>query len=108
MQFNEGVVIKIKMMNGNKVFMNTGYVKDMIKVQRMRSSGNDRITNVVNIHTCTICGPNQMVVLVPLKHGQLLKFSGNVVGGTGIKVPIGISTICGTRHSSELAVRDIL
>jgi hypothetical protein len=50
----------------NGIFMSTGYMKNMIKVQRMKSRRNNRITDVVNIHTYTICGPILVVDIVPL------------------------------------------
>jgi hypothetical protein len=44
-----------------------------------------------NFHTCTVGRVDLIMAIVAVMHGQLLKFSSDVVGGAGIKVPFGIS-----------------
>ena len=53
------------------------------------------MTNVRNFQTCTICDLNLILPTVALVRRQTVEVAGEVVGGTGIKVPVVVAvTIC--------------
>jgi hypothetical protein len=84
------MIIQIETMNGHKLFVSMRHMKDIIKTERAGGIEQDRFTNVSNIHTCTICHPDQIIAGVALVHGQALKFTSDVVHGTRVQVLVGV------------------
>lgn len=53
------------------------------------------MTNVRNFQTCTVCDLNLILPTVALVHRQAVEVAGEVVGGTGIEVPVVVAvTVC--------------
>jgi hypothetical protein len=89
-KLNKCVVIKSKMMNGYKLFVCIGNMKNLIEVEKASGGGYDRLTNVINIHTFLISSPDLIIALVPLMHHQLLKFTGDMMRSTRVEVPVWV------------------
>ena len=53
------------------------------------------MTDMTNVHTCTICSVHLFIVGVLVADRQLLKFSGDVVYSPGVHVPVAVHTIGG-------------
>ena len=51
------------------------------------------VTNVTDLHTCPIGGVNLLIASVLVLDYQLLEFSGNMIGGTGIHIPVGVDIV---------------
>jgi hypothetical protein len=77
-------------MNGNKMLIGVWNMQDIIKMKKSGGCGQDRFTNVHNIHTCPIGCPNLIIAGVAVMHGMLLNFSGNVVHSPGVQVPVQV------------------
>jgi hypothetical protein len=80
----------------------------MIKMQQAGGCGNNRFTNMINIHTCTVGCPNFIIAVVALMHGQFLQLVSDVISSTGIKVPIWINTSRWTCHRNKTFVGNII
>jgi hypothetical protein len=50
-KFNKGIIVKVKLMNENKIFMCGRNMQHIFQHKITRRSGNNRITNTSNIHT---------------------------------------------------------
>jgi hypothetical protein len=72
-------------------------MKNVVENKIMRRGGNNRSTNVRNLHTCPISRMNLIGAIIGIVHGELVKFTCNMVGGTGIGVPIVVRTVGGSR-----------
>jgi hypothetical protein len=55
--------------------------------------GNYRITNMINVHTCTIGCPYLIIAMIPVMHGEFVQLASETVSGIGVEVPIWIGTI---------------
>jgi hypothetical protein len=42
-------------------------------------SGNDRITNAVNMHTCTVGCPYLIIIVVMIMHGEFIQFTSDMI-----------------------------
>ena len=67
-----------------------------ITIWGMKSS----VTNMTNMHTCTIGGVNLITPMVFVPERQLLQVAGDMVGGAGIRVPVGVDGV-GVHCSSD-------
>jgi hypothetical protein len=59
-------------MDGDNLFVGMRNMEDMIKMQWVGGCGNNRLANMINIHTCTIRCPNLIIAIVAVMHGQFL------------------------------------
>jgi hypothetical protein len=82
------MIIKGKMMDGDKLFVGMRNIKYMIKME-------------------TSC-PNLIIVIVALMHGQFLQLAGDVISHTGSKVPIWINNSRWTCHHNKTVVEDVI
>jgi hypothetical protein len=73
--------------------MGTRNMKDICKMKRTMSSGNNRVTNVINVHTCAIGYFYLIIVMIAIVHHQFVEFSSDMISSPKIKVPIGVSTM---------------
>jgi hypothetical protein len=51
------------------------------------------MTNMANAHTFSVCRMDLIAAVVLLLHGELVKLTGDVIGGIGISVPVGVHSI---------------
>jgi hypothetical protein len=51
------------------------------------------MTNMTNAHTLSIGRVDLLTALVLLSHGELVELTGDVVGGAGVAIPIGVHAI---------------
>jgi hypothetical protein len=93
MKFNEDIAVYSKTMNGNKIFGGMWNMKNIFKMQGFRGGFNNCMTNMTNAHTLSIGRVNLLTALVLLSHGELVELTGDVVGGVGVTVPIGVHAI---------------
>jgi hypothetical protein len=62
-------------------------MQDISKFKGFIWGTNSRLTNMSNVHTCTISGVDLISTIVLLTDGQLVKFSCDVIGRTSVGVP---------------------
>jgi hypothetical protein len=93
-------------MNGDKLFMSTRNMQNMIKMKRSDMRGQNRSTNMNNIHTCSIGRPDLIIAIISFMHSELLKFTQYVISCARVKVPVGVSTIGRSRHGNKAIVGD--
>jgi hypothetical protein len=95
------------MMNRDKMFVSTRNMKNIIKMLGTVEGGQNRFTDVSNLHTCPICSLNVVVPVVAFMHGELFNLTGDVVGCPRVQIPVGVS-ISGCRgHSSNMLLGDV-
>jgi hypothetical protein len=75
--------------------MGTRNMKDVCKVKRAMSSGNNIVTNAINVHTYAISFLYLIIAMIAIMHHQFVEFSGDVISSLRIKVTIGVSTMRG-------------
>jgi hypothetical protein len=92
-KLKKNIVVKSKMMNGNKAFGGMWNMKNFVEMQVLRGSINDCMTNMTNAHTLPICRMDLITALVLLLHGELVELTGDVVGGAGVAIPIGVHAV---------------
>ena len=51
------------------------------------------MTNVRNVHTLSTGSMNLFVAGVAVSNNKLFQFPGDMIGRTGVKIPIGIYTV---------------
>jgi hypothetical protein len=86
MKFHEGIIIKGKFMNRNKIFACLRNMQNVFKHNIMIMGVNGRVANMRNVH-------NLISSSVLALHGELVKIAGDVVRGTRVQVPTGIDAI---------------
>jgi hypothetical protein len=62
-------------------------------MQGFRGGINNFMTNMTNVHTLSIGRMNLLTIGVFLLHGELVDLNGDVVGGTGITILVGVHAI---------------
>jgi hypothetical protein len=70
------------------IFMGSGNMQDVVEDMVVRCGGNNRSTNMRNLHSCPIYRMDLIGVGVGIMHSELVKFTGDMVGGTTISEPI--------------------
>jgi hypothetical protein len=83
-------------------------VQDLIKLKWAGGRGQHRITNMNNIHTCTIGCPTLVIDVEALMHRELLKVTCDVIHSIRVQVPVRIGPIGGRRHGSNPVIRNKL
>jgi hypothetical protein len=99
MKLNKDIIVKGEMVNGDELFMSTWNVKDIVQMKGTNRSGYNQITNVFNIHTLPISRPNLFATIVAVMSYKSLEFTGDMVSGIGVKIPVGIGTLRSGRHA---------
>jgi urea transporter len=51
------------------------------------------MTNVTNVHICTFSRANTVLSIVGVMSGELVQFTGDMVGGACVIIPVGINSI---------------
>jgi hypothetical protein len=69
MKFNKYIIIKSKLMNGNKIFVGGRNMQDIIKDKITMESGNNSFTNMSDVHTYPIYSMDMIIVGVVIIHG---------------------------------------
>jgi hypothetical protein len=90
-KFNEHIIIKSEFVDRDKIFGGSGNMENIFKDNIMSGGGNNRWANMRYLHTCPIRRMDLVGPDVCLLHGELVKFTGDVIGGTGIGVPIVVA-----------------
>jgi hypothetical protein len=80
-------------MNRNKTFLCCWDVQDIIEKQGFSRGVNYNITNIADVHTCTICGVNLICPLVLLMSGQFVQLRREMIRCSCVGIPICIDTI---------------
>jgi hypothetical protein len=99
MKLNKDIIVKGEMVNGYELFMSTWNVKDIVQMKGTNRSGYNQITNVFNVHTLPISRPNLFATIVAVMSYKSLEFTGDMVSGIGVKIPVGIGTLRNGRHA---------
>ena len=92
-KFKVCMIIRSKTVHRYKIFISSRNMKNTIKFQIGIRGTNNSMTNVTDIHTCTVCCTDLIFSLVLLLHGELLELSSDVVGGAGIRIPFCVHSI---------------
>jgi hypothetical protein len=106
MKFNKCVIIKSKTVNRDYILLSGRDMEDIIKNKITTSSGDNRFTNMGDVHTCPIRSMNLFMAGVVIMHSELVKIPGNMIGGAGVSVPIIIVT--GGNSSGRMRFRNIV
>jgi hypothetical protein len=85
-KFNEHIIIKSEFVDRDKIFGGSGNMENFFNDKIMSGGGNNRGTKMRYLHTCPICHMDLVRPDVCLIHGELVKFTDDVIGGTGIGV----------------------
>jgi hypothetical protein len=93
-KLNKHIIIKGKFMNEDKIFADSGYMKNVVENKITMRGGNNRSNNVRNLHTCPISPMNLIGAIVGIVHGELVKLTCKV-GGVGVGVPIVVEAVGG-------------
>jgi hypothetical protein len=88
LKFNKHIIIKGKLVDIYNIFMGSGNMQDVVEDMVVRCGGNNRSTNMRNLHSCPIYRMDLIGVGVGIMHSELVKFTGDMVGGTTISEPI--------------------
>jgi hypothetical protein len=105
-KLNKGVIVKGEMVNRDELFMSTCNMKDIFQMKGTNQSGYNRITNVFNVHTLPISRPDLFTDIVAVMSCKPLEFTGVIVSGTRVKIPVGIGTLRSGRHACHLVIRN--
>jgi len=87
-KLKESLIIFCKAMNRDKVFLSLRDMKNIIKMQISMRGTNNSITNMINVHTCTICCAYLVIAGVLLLDSQPVELAGHVICSTSIRVPV--------------------
>lgn len=66
---------------------------------------NNTSTNLTDSHTCSIGGVDLVVPVILVTGRDLLQLTRNVVGGTGICVPVGVYPVGGSGGGRRAGLR---
>jgi hypothetical protein len=94
MKFNKDIVVSSETMNRNEVFCGRRDMENITKLQLYIWGINKNMTNITNTHTCPVCCVNLLMTVILALHGEFVKFTGDVVGGAEVTVPVGVDAIC--------------
>jgi hypothetical protein len=76
-------------------------MKNVFKHNISTRGWNNRVPNMANIHTWTICDVDLISAVVLVPHIELLKLSSYMICGTRVSVPVGVDPIeMGSSHNS--------
>jgi hypothetical protein len=96
MKLKECIIIFDKSMSRNKIFMCTGNMKNIIQMNITNWGLQSAITNVINLHTCSVCREHLLAAATLVMEGELLKVVGDMIRGTGVDIPVGVYPIRGS------------
>jgi hypothetical protein len=105
---NEHVIIKSKFVDIYEVFGGSGDMENVVENKVAGRGGNNGSTDMRYLHTCPICRMDLIGAGVRLLHGELVKFTGDVVGGVRISVPIIVAAVGGRRGHRGMLLRDVV
>jgi hypothetical protein len=54
------------------------------------------MTNMMDMHTCSVCGVDLVIATIAFLHGEFVKLDGEVVSCTGIHIPAGVDVVGGS------------
>ena len=63
------------------------------------------MTDMCNLHTCTVRGVNIVAAVVLVAGGEALQFAGDVVGGTTVHIPVRIYAVRTGRGRGDALLR---
>jgi hypothetical protein len=107
-KFNQHVIIKSKFVDRYEVFGGSEDMENVVENKVAGRGGNNRSTNMRYLHTYPICCMDLIGAGVMLLHGEIVKFTGDVVGGTEISVPIVVAAVGGRHGRRSTLLRGIL
>jgi hypothetical protein len=82
MKFNKCVIVKSKMMNGDKIFMSRWNMQHILKDKITSRCGNNGITNTSNVHTQVVRCMNLIIATIGIIHDKLVEIPSDVICGT--------------------------
>jgi hypothetical protein len=68
-------------------------VQDMVQMKWTSDGGQNRFTDVNNIHTCLVRSSYLIGPVVALVHGKLFQLARDMVRGPGVQVPVRVCPI---------------
>jgi hypothetical protein len=54
------------------------------------------MTNMMDMHTCSVCGVDLVIATIAFLHGELVKLGGEVVSRARIHIPAGVDVVGGS------------
>lgn len=80
-------------------------MKNIFKINLAMWGLQNAMTNMTDVHTCTVCSVHLLIAVVPVVDRQLFELSGDVVRSSGVHIPIGIHTVGGRSCSRRCLLR---
>jgi hypothetical protein len=62
------------------------------------------MTNMMDMHTCSVCGVDLVIAPIAFLHGELVKLGGEVVSCTRVHIPAGIDVVGGSVATRAVVV----
>ena len=102
MVFNKGMIIRCETMNRCETFVSFRNIKNIIKSEILFWGANKTSTNLTDSHTCAVCSVDLVVAMVLVSHGELIKFTRDMVSCAGVGVLVGVDPVRRRRCRSRL------
>jgi hypothetical protein len=87
-KLNKYVIIQGKAMNRIKTLMGRRHMQNIVKDKTTTGSGDNGFTNTVNVHILAICSMDLTSANIAIMHGEFIQVLGDMIHGTGVRVPI--------------------
>jgi hypothetical protein len=76
-----------------RFFVASGTWRALLRTRLQQGVGINRSAKTRNLHTCPISHMDLIGAIIGIVHSELVELTSNVVGGTGVDVPIVVGAV---------------
>lgn len=91
--FNKYIIVRNRFINRKKMFLDLRNIKNIFKMKWSTITMNFRMTNMVNMQTCSIIYFNLVFSLIVTCNRQAIKITCEMINVTRIIIPVGIIVV---------------